>query len=141
MFRCLVFIFQQVLHLPIEVILITGISDALTGGFGTFLSAGYTFYADTIPKEKRGRRMAISDVAFGLSFAVTGFGMGYMIQYWGFFWPFFIVLGGHVLNLTYIVFFVPESGKKTSTWRNVSPRYIIDSFKVRMTYALLRYLL
>ena len=129
-FRNLVVILQQALGLPLEVISLGYLAGTLTGGIGTFLTACYSYYADTIPREKLGFRMTIADVFYGLVLAAMSVSMGYMIQYWGFLWPFVVVVGGHLINLVYIIFFVPESRKTQTSKQSVSLKYIFTSLKV-----------
>ena len=129
-FRNLFFILQQALGLPLEVISLGYLAGTLTGGLSTFLTACFAYYADTVPGEKLGFRLTIADVVFGLMLAAMSVLVGFMIQYWGFLWPFVVVEGGHLINLVYIIFFVPES-RKTQTSKNpVSLRYIVTSLKV-----------
>ena len=131
-FRALLYVLQMVLPLPLEVLLLSGVVESATGGFSTFMTASYAVLADVVPGKNRARRLAINDILLVLAMAVMNFGMGVMIEHLGFMWPFVLVMVAHVLNLIYIVFFVPETGKKTGKCSAVSPRYILDLFKVRI---------
>ena len=40
------------------------------------------------------------------------------------------VCGGDILCLLYVIFLIPETGHKDTTRDAISPKYIIDLFKV-----------
>lgn len=128
--KTLVYIIQQLFSLPLELLFLGSIVETLCGGATTFLSASFAFYADTVPVENRGKRLSIADVSFGISFSLMSFAIGLMIESWGFFWPYLVILGGHTINLLYVCFCVPESKTKTTNKIPVSARYIWESFKV-----------
>lgn len=131
--RAVTFPIQMLAGLPLEFLFLSGLLDAFSGGGTTLMIAAYAFYADTIPPEKRGKRLIITDVVFGLSFTLMGFIMGPLIEVLGFFWPYIIVIAGHFINLFYIIFFVPETRKPTGKKPSVSPMYVLRAFKVRQS--------
>ena len=128
--RAVLFVLQQLLGFPLELLFLAGFGEALMGGWGTFMTACYAYYSDTVPEERRSRRLVLADVVYGLATSVMNVAMGYMIEGWGFLWPFVMVIIGHCINLTYILLCVPESRQRTSSWKDISPRYVIDAFKV-----------
>lgn len=129
-FRIVLYIIQQLFSLPLEILFISGIVEALTGGFATFLTSCYALLVDTLAPRERGRRIAFADAANGFCIGLMAFLMGLMIEAWGFMWPLVVVLAGLLINLVYILFFVVETTKPTTKKRSISPKYIIDCFKV-----------
>ena len=99
---------------------------------GTFVNACFSYYTDTIPSSKLGRRVITADLVYGLSLALMQVAMGYLIQGLGFVYPYIIVMTGFLVNLLYVVFFVPESKKATTDKKSISPKYILESFKVSL---------
>ena len=128
--RTFIYILQIIFHLPLEVVLLSGFIEAATGGLSTLMAACYAVISDSNAAENRAKRMAIIDMLTFVGFAIGSFSIGLMIQNLGFLWPFVVVMGAHILCLLYVVFLIPETGHKDTTHDAISPKYIIDLFKV-----------
>ena len=128
--RTFTYIVQQIFHLPLEVALVAGFIEAITGGVSTLLAACYAVISDSNSAENRAKRMAIIDMLIFVGFTLGSFTIGLMIQNLGFLWPFVVTMGAHILCLLYVIFLVPETGHKADGRDALSPKYIIDLFKV-----------
>ena len=128
--RTFIYILQIIFHLPLEVVLLSGFIEAATGGLSTLMAACYAVISDSNSAENRSKRMAIIDMVTFVGFAIGSFSIGLMIQNLGFLWPFVVVMGAHILCLLYVIFLTPETGHKDTTRDAISPKYIIDLFKV-----------
>ena len=128
--RTFIYILQMIFQLPLEVVLLSGFIEAATGGMNTLIAACYAVISDSISAENRAKRMAIIDILTFVILAIWSFIWGLMIQNLGFLWPFVVVMGAHILCLLYVIFLVPETGRKETTRDSISPKYIIDLFKV-----------
>ena len=128
--RTFIYILQQLLHLPLEFVFLSGFIEAGTGGLSTLAAACYTILSDSISTEGLAKRMTIVDMFIYMGMALASFATGVMIENLGFLWPFVVMMGAHTLCLLYVIFLVPETGHKETTPDAISPKYIMELFKV-----------
>lgn len=99
-------------NLPIWCFWISSFVEGLFGGMSLLFVGCFSYIADITKKEQRQFRITVMEMVpffFGI---LTPIGAGYLIQKTGYFWPVLISFGGHVLNLIYVIFFVPETIRK-----------------------------
>ncbi|ELU02912.1 hypothetical protein CAPTEDRAFT_44150, partial [Capitella teleta] len=91
------------------------------GGFYVVALMGCLSYiADITKPEDRLFRIAIVEMCTFFSGLLGPIGVGYIIQGLGYFWPFLIVIGGYLINMLYVVYFVPETIRKDPEARFLS---------------------
>lgn len=81
---------------------------ALAGMTGASFSASYAYIADITPPERRAERFGLIGVAFGIGF-ILGPALGGFLGAIDIRLPFFAAAAFAVLNLTFGLFFLPES--------------------------------
>ncbi len=94
-------------------LLLGGLVEGASGGIITILVACNAYIADMTSHDKRVRRMTIADVCFGLVGSASAIAIGYAIKYIGFLNSMVIIIGTLLINLVYVIFFVPESVKRS----------------------------
>ncbi len=117
--------------------LLFGVVEYFFGGIFTLFVACFAYIADTVPKDKRATRMAIIDaIILGIS-AAGHFLVGYLIHWWGYFYPYLFCLVGKIITLVYTIFFVPETrnSKKNSQEKGKTPNCIRNLYKGLYIYA------
>ncbi|XP_019592123.1 lysosomal proton-coupled steroid conjugate and bile acid symporter SLC46A3 isoform X1 [Rhinolophus sinicus] len=105
---------------PFQLLIASTFIGALCGNSTTFLGASFAYIVDQCKEEKqRTIRIAIIDFILGVITGLTGLSSGYFIRELGFVWSFSIVSMALTVNLIYILFFLGDSMKETSS-QNVS---------------------
>uniref|UniRef100_A0A8B9WPC8 Lysosomal proton-coupled steroid conjugate and bile acid symporter SLC46A3 n=1 Tax=Bos mutus grunniens TaxID=30521 RepID=A0A8B9WPC8_BOSMU len=114
--------------LPIQLLIASTFIGALFGNYTTFLGASFAYIVDQC-KEKKQRtiRIAIIDFLFGVVSGLTGLSSGYFIRGLGFVWSFLIVTVALFVNLIYILLFLEDSMKESSS-QNISVSWT-ETFK------------
>lgn len=114
--------------LPIQLLIASTFIGALFGNYTTFVGASFAYIVDQC-KEKKQRtiRIAIIDFLFGVVSGLTGLSSGYFIRGLGFVWSFLIVTMALSVNLIYILFFLEDSMKESSS-QNISVSWT-ETFK------------
>ncbi|XP_001494396.1 lysosomal proton-coupled steroid conjugate and bile acid symporter SLC46A3 isoform X2 [Equus caballus] len=113
---------------PFQLLIASTFIGALCGNYTTFFGACLAYIVDQCKEEKqRTIRIAIIDFLLGLVTGLTGLSSGYFIRELGFVWSFLIISMAHLVNLIYILFFLGDSMKQSSS-QNVSTS-CSESFK------------
>lgn len=105
---------------PVQLLIASTFIGALCGNSTTFLGASFAYIVDQCKEEKRRTiRIAIIDFILGVVTGLAGLSSGYFIRELGFVWSFLIISMALTVNLIYILFFLGDSMKETSS-QNVS---------------------
>ncbi|XP_047716733.1 solute carrier family 46 member 3 [Prionailurus viverrinus] len=101
---------------PVQLLIASTFIGALCGNSTTFLGACFAYVVDQCVEQKqRTIRIAIIDFILGLVTGLTGLSSGYFIRELGFVWSFFIISMAFAVNLIYILFFLGDSLKESSS--------------------------
>ncbi|KAI5279535.1 Solute Carrier Family 46 Member 3 [Manis pentadactyla] len=107
-------------NFPFQLLIASTFIFALCGNSTTFLGASFAYIVDQCKEQKqRTIRIAIIDFLLGLVTGLTGLSSGYFIRELGFVWSFLIITMVLTVNLMYILFFLDDSVKESSS-QNVS---------------------
>lgn len=113
---------------PMQFLIASTFIGALFGNYTTFLGACFAYIVDQCKNnQQKTIRIAILDFLLGMVTGLTGLASGYFIRDLGFVWSFFTVAGVIAVNLTYVVFFLSDSVKETSS--QIVTRTCIESLK------------
>ncbi|XP_025905619.1 solute carrier family 46 member 3 [Nothoprocta perdicaria] len=97
--------------LPLFILYGVAFITGLFGGMATFLGGGFAFIADLCQDEKqKTTRIAVVDLIFGFVSGLAGLSSGYFIKGIGFTWTFVTAALLHVINITYIIFCLEDTG-------------------------------
>lgn len=124
------YVLQQIAGLPLEILWVACFLEACFGGNPTFFAACNTYFADTLPEKTRSRHLILADASFVLSFGVVELFIEFYIEAWGLTWPYVMAIGGLTINLLYLILYVPEPHRCKAKYRDISPKYIIETFSV-----------
>ncbi|XP_037655733.1 solute carrier family 46 member 3 isoform X2 [Choloepus didactylus] len=114
--------------LPFQLLIASTFLGALCGNYTTFFGGCFAYIVDQCKEEKQKTiRIAIIDLILGLVAGLTGLSSGYFIRELGFVWSYFIITLVMAVNLIYILFFLGNP-KKESSSQNV-PVSCSESFK------------
>ncbi|XP_028635668.1 solute carrier family 46 member 3 [Grammomys surdaster] len=104
------------LDLPLQLLIASTFIGALFGNYTTFWGACFAYIVDQ-QKEYKHRiiRIAILDLMLGVVTGITGLSSGYFIRELGFVWSYFIIAVVTAVNLTYILFFLSDPIKESSS--------------------------
>ena len=106
-----------------------GVVESFFGGFYTLITGTFAYLADIVPEEKRAMRMAILDAVILGTAAVGSVTIGYLIDIMGYFIPYVFCLVGKLVTLMYVLFFVPETVRKTPNESMKTFRQILKNIK------------
>uniref|UniRef100_A0A8C5KP75 Lysosomal proton-coupled steroid conjugate and bile acid symporter SLC46A3 n=1 Tax=Jaculus jaculus TaxID=51337 RepID=A0A8C5KP75_JACJA len=102
--------------LPIQLLIASAFIGALFGNYTTFWGACFAYIVDQCKDNKqRTIRIAILDFLLGVVTGLTGLSSGYFIRELGFVWSFFIIVVVIAVNLTYILFFLSDPIRTSSS--------------------------
>ncbi|XP_023570807.1 solute carrier family 46 member 3 isoform X2 [Octodon degus] len=123
---------------PLQLLIASTFICALLGNFNTFWSACFAYVVDQCKEDKQTIRIAIVDCMIGIVSGLTGLSSGYFIRQLGFVWSFLIIVIALVINLVFIIFFLGDSIKESSS-QNVTMS-CAESFKnqFQRTYMLFK---
>ncbi|XP_012578581.1 PREDICTED: solute carrier family 46 member 3 isoform X2 [Condylura cristata] len=101
---------------PYQLLIASTIIASFCGNSTTFLGACFAYIVDQCKEEKqRTFRIAITDFLLGLVTGLTGLSSGYFIRELGYMWSFLVITLALAVNLIYILFFLDDSMKDTSS--------------------------
>ncbi|NP_001343931.1 lysosomal proton-coupled steroid conjugate and bile acid symporter SLC46A3 isoform X2 [Mus musculus] len=102
--------------LPLQLLIASTFIGALFGNYTTFWGACFAYIVDQ-QKEYKHRiiRIAILDFMLGVVTGLTGLSSGYFIRELGFVWSYFITAMVLIVNLAYILFFLNDPIKESSS--------------------------
>ncbi|XP_008823273.1 solute carrier family 46 member 3 [Nannospalax galili] len=113
---------------PIQLLIASTFIAALFGNYTTFWGACFAYIVDQCKEDKQKTiRIAVIDFMLGLVTGLTGLSSGYFIRELGFTWSFFIIAVVLTINLIYILFFLNDPIKESSS--QVVTMSCIESFK------------
>ncbi|XP_004458594.1 lysosomal proton-coupled steroid conjugate and bile acid symporter SLC46A3 isoform X2 [Dasypus novemcinctus] len=114
--------------LPYQLLIASAFLSALCGNYTTFFGGCVAYIVDQCKDEKQKTiRIAVLDFLLGVVTGLTGLSSGYFIRELGFEWSFLIISLAVAVNLIYILFFLGNP-KKESSSENV-PISCCESFK------------
>ena len=129
--RCLVFTLPQMTSsLPLEFTYLGSLLDGLTGSDVIMVGTCYAYLSDVTSVERRSFRILLAELVQNAFKGVIHLGTGYAIAALGFLYPYLILMAFHIVNLVYIVFFVPETRIKVPNQQIISKQLIIQPFRV-----------
>ncbi|XP_064622224.1 lysosomal proton-coupled steroid conjugate and bile acid symporter SLC46A3-like [Lineus longissimus] len=99
--------------LPVELLCIGAAIEGLSGGWIIMLMATFAYIADVTDQSSRAMRITVAESCLTLSIALSQFVLGYYVTATGFFWPYLTLFGLLVIDLLYLILFVPESFVKS----------------------------
>ena len=105
---CITYMTHNIFNLPMPVLFIGSVVEALSGGYTGMLLASLFYMEDTLDRGQDPAIFALSDISYGIVLGVAEVGMGYFMKYTGFVIPLATLLVLNVLNLIYIAKFVPD---------------------------------
>lgn len=102
--------------LPLQLLVASTFIGALFGNYTTFWGACFAYIVDQ-EKEYKHRiiRIAVLDFMLGVVTGLTGLSSGYFIRELGFAWSYFIIAVVVLVNLAYILFFLSDPIKESSS--------------------------
>lgn len=103
------FVLVAGLALPKWVLLFGAFAEGMCGSMMAVILGCMSYVADITTHENRAFRITAAELCLFFPIIISSLGLGELINLLGFFWPFVIVLGGALLNIIYIILFVPET--------------------------------
>ncbi|XP_008583840.1 PREDICTED: solute carrier family 46 member 3 [Galeopterus variegatus] len=101
---------------PLQFLIVSTFIGAFCGNFTTFWGACFAYIVDQCKEHKQKTiRIAIVDFILGLVTGLTGLSSGYFIRELGFMWSFLIIAAALTVNLIYILFFLGDPMKESSS--------------------------
>lgn len=101
---------------PFQLLIASTFVGAFCGNYTTFYGACFAYIVDQCKDSKQKTiRIAIIDFMLGLITGLTGLSSGYFIRGLGFVWSFLIIAIVLTVNLTYILFFLDDPMKESSS--------------------------
>ncbi|XP_014421702.1 lysosomal proton-coupled steroid conjugate and bile acid symporter SLC46A3 isoform X1 [Camelus dromedarius] len=105
---------------PYQLLIASTFIGAVCGNSTTFLGASFAYIVDQCKEQKqRTIRIAVIDFLLGIVTGLTALSSGYFIRELGFVWSFLMIAVALTVNLLYILFFLDDSMKQSSS-QNVS---------------------
>lgn len=102
--------------LPLQLLVASTFIGALFGNYTTFWGACFAYIVDQQKDYKhRVIRIAVLDFMLGVVTGLTGLSSGYFIRELGFAWSYFIIAVVVLVNLAYILFFLSDPIKESSS--------------------------
>ncbi|XP_074648093.1 proton-coupled folate transporter-like [Tubulanus polymorphus] len=95
--------------LPVYVLVLAAGLDGFGGSIAAMFMVAFIYISDITSPMERAIRITILEGLIMFSMAVSQLGLGYWIDASGFLYPYLALIGLLILNLIYIVFFVPET--------------------------------
>ena len=95
--------------LPKWVLFFGAFAEGTCGSMMGVILGCLSYVADITTHENRAFRIIIAELCIFFPIIVSSLGLGVLIKKLGFLWPFVMVLSGALLNIVYIIFFVPET--------------------------------
>ncbi|XP_066926446.1 proton-coupled folate transporter-like isoform X2 [Clytia hemisphaerica] len=97
--------------------------NGVCGFFTTMILAVFSYMADTTTEEERALRLGIVEAVAFTSGMISHISSGWWIQHLGFKAPYIFITTLHLISLTYIITYLPESSTV-----QLSPKRIADLF-------------
>ncbi len=97
------------LDLSVPWLLLPNFIEGILGYSEGFRMGCFSTLSDATTLENRSFRLTVLEALYVVTGAVANFGVGFLIDYTGFMLPYAIVAGLQVLNLGFIVLFIPKS--------------------------------
>jgi MFS family permease len=98
---------------PLVLIVAAEICVGLFGGAGLILATSLAYIADTTTETSRPLRLTLVEGMAGAGATIALVAMGFAISKLKYLWPALILLALHVINLLYVILFVPETIRRT----------------------------
>lgn len=108
-FQTSIYLLVIALNLPVWSLWIADFIYGCCGGFKLLFVGCFTYLADITTKEQRLFRITMAELSTFLAGILGPIGIGYWIQQQGYAWPMLFSVSGHILNIIYTIFFVPET--------------------------------
>ncbi|CAH1788132.1 unnamed protein product, partial [Owenia fusiformis] len=119
--HCISNVIIMYLDLGIEYLIIGCVLEGLSGGGSALTSASFAYIADITVLDDRSFRMTALNAVLGISGAAAQLGIGYWINIAGYLPPFWFVSGVHIVNIFYVILFVPELNQQKNKNGNFNP--------------------
>ncbi|KAL2770130.1 solute carrier family 46 member 3 isoform b precursor [Daubentonia madagascariensis] len=101
---------------PFQLLIASTFIGAFCGNYTTFFGACLAYIVDQCKEHKQKTiRIAIVDFILGVVTGLTGLSSGYFIRELGFVWSFLIIAMALTVNLIYILFFLSDPMKESSS--------------------------
>ncbi|CAH1799715.1 unnamed protein product [Owenia fusiformis] len=108
------------LDLGIKYWILGCVIQGISGGASALMSACFAYIADIVELDDRSFRITALNAVLGVSGAAAQLGIGYWITYDGYLPSFWFISCVLIVNIFYVIFFVPES-KQQNTNDNFNP--------------------
>lgn len=106
--KFVVMIITMTFRANLYLILVAAVVDGIFGGASTVAMSCMAYISDTSTPKDRTIRLTVIEVSCGVCTALSQIIMGFGITTYGFIIPLYVLIGCHVLNSLYVIFFVPE---------------------------------
>ena len=121
--KVLSFLAVSYFNLPVQYMLLGFLLDGVSGSQMSMWMSGFAYIADVTSETERSFRVTLLEASIGFGAATSQIGVGYWIQASGYNYPFWFLAGLALLNISYIIIFVPETirripGQKLCTIEN-----------------------
>ena len=103
------YVLVSALGLPKWVLFFGAFAEGMCGSMMGVILGCLSYVADVTTHKDRAFRITIAELCIFFPIILSSLGLGIIIKKLGFMWPFVIVLGGALLDMVYIMFFVPET--------------------------------
>lgn len=109
LFNISMYILVDILDGPMELLYAGNLIAGLAGGHLAFIGMVLVYLSDTLPKEKLGVRFTLMQCMYFASSAISGAVIGYILQYVGFRYAFFLVATFYIIIILHVACIMPES--------------------------------
>ncbi|ELU02913.1 hypothetical protein CAPTEDRAFT_73858, partial [Capitella teleta] len=128
--KCIAFLLVINFNGSIWWLLVGSFAEGAGGMAYVALLGCVSYIADTTTTENRLFRIAVLEFTTMFSGIIGPVGIGYIIKGWGYFWPFSIVIIGFLVNLVYVIYFVPETITKDPDARFLSTEHVKTTVRI-----------
>ena len=111
-------------------LVIYSIMDGISGGFIVMLAVCFAYAADITDIRKLSLKVAILESCIGIGEGLGHFLSGYLITYLTFRFAFVLLIGLAVINLIYIVFFLPEPNIREKDTTVINMKDLLNAVQV-----------
>ena len=112
---CIVYFVVITFNLCYWYLLIGSIIDGFLGSKTSCLMACFAYIGDITSVGRRTLRVTVVEVSIGIAITLSQISSGYLIRALGYSYPFIILLGANIINLIYIICFLPETRPRATS--------------------------
>lgn len=128
--KFVVFIITLSLRTNLYLVLVAASIEGLLGGCPTMMMSCMAYISDTCSPVDRTIRLTIVEVSSGVCVALAQVIMGFVIANFGYVIPFYALMVCHLINILYVIFFVPEVRFPVRNRRFIQARHVMQAIRL-----------